>query len=210
MIQRNCSPIFSFRAAPRAAIIAGALSLMAACAPVATRPAAVGNGDAQDARERSLATVRDWSFSGRVAVSQAGEGGSARIDWTQHGADFDIRLAAPVTRQSWRLSRRGGHARLEGLEGGPREGDDAEALLHEATGWQLPVDTLAAWVRGVRAGPDASLSSDPQGRPALIGEQGWTVEYRDWDSGAPALPLRVFARKDPASVRLVIDRWSAP
>lgn len=184
--------------------------VLSACAPVATRPPVVADADAQARREQALASTANWSFSGRVAVSQAGEGGSARIDWSQRGADFEIRLAAPVTRQSWTLSRRGGRARLEGLDGGPREGSDAEALLRDATGWQLPVDTLAAWVRGARAGAGATLATDPQGRPALIGEQGWTVEYRAWDAGTPALPLRVFARKAPASVRLVIDRWSTP
>lgn len=191
--------------------LAASLAL-AACAPVATRPppAAAGDSDAQAVREHELATATRWSFSGKVAVSQAGNGGSARIDWTQAGPDFDIRLAAPVTRQSWRLSRHGGIARLEGLDGGPREGPDAQALLLEATGWQLPVDTLAAWVRGARAGGGATFESDLQGRPALIREQGWTVEYRAWDASSPALPLRVFARKDSASVRLVIERWSGP
>lgn len=200
----------AFRRA-RGFALAGCLAL-AACAPVATRPhAAVGaNSDAQAARELALAAVTRWSFSGKVAVSQAGKGGSARIDWAQAGPDFDIRLAAPVTRQGWRLSRHGELARLEGLDGGPREGPDAEALLLQATGWQLPVDTLAAWVRGARAEAGATLESDPQGRPALIREQGWTVEYRAWGAGSPALPLRVFARKDAASVRLVIERWSTP
>jgi outer membrane lipoprotein LolB len=209
MIQRKSPRVHASNCLRRAAF--GLLVLgLAACAPVATRVPAPGDAGAQVARERLLAATVDWSFSGRLAVSQAGEGGSARIDWTQHGADFDIRLAAPVTRQSWRLSRHAGRARLEGLEGGPREGADAEVLLREATGWQLPVDSLAAWVRGARAGPGATLASDPQARPALIGEQGWTVEYRAWDDGNPALPLRVFARKDAASVRLVIDRWSTP
>lgn len=189
---------------------AAACFAVAACAPVATRAPAVADTDAQAARELALAATTRWSFSGKVAVSQSGDGGSARIDWTQAGPDFDIRLAAPVTRQSWRLSRHGGVARLDGLAGGPRQGPDAEALLLEATGWQLPVDTLAAWVRGTRAGAGAALESDPQGRPSLIHEQGWTVEYRAWDAGSPALPLRVFARKDAASVRLVIERWSAP
>ncbi len=188
----------------------GACLALAACAPVATRTPAAADNDAQAARETALAATTSWSFSGKVAVSQAGNGGSARIDWTQAGADFDIRLAAPVTRQSWRLSRHGGRARLEGLDGGPREGADAEALLLDATGWQLPVDTLAAWVRGARAGAGATFESDPLGRPALVREQGWTVEYRDWDAGSPPLPLRVFARKDTASVRLVIEHWSAP
>ena len=185
---------------------------LAACAPLSTRPprAVSADSDAQAARELALSAATRWSFSGKVAVSQTGNGGSARIDWVQDGPDFDIRLAAPVTRQTWHLSRHGALARLEGLDGGPREGPDAEALLLEATGWQLPVDTLAAWVRGTRAGPQATLESDPLGRPALIREQGWTVEYRAWDAGSLALPLRVFARRDAASVRLVIERWSTP
>ncbi len=186
--------------------------LMDACTPVLQRPAAAAAADepAQARREAALAARPDWSLVGRVAVSQGGEGGSARIEWSQRGKDFDIKLAAPITRQSWTLSRHGGVARLDGLEGGPREGADAEQLLREATGWQLPVETLAAWVRGARADAGAALESDPQGRPALIRESGWTVEYRDWNAGDPPMPAKLFARKDPASVRLVIERWSQP
>lgn len=186
---------------------------LAACAPAPVRPVAgpaAGDEAAQSRREASLAAQRDWSFSGKIAVSQAGDGGSARIDWTQRGGDFDIRLAAPVTRQGWRLSRTGATARLEGLPGGPREGADAEALLLDATGWRLPVDRLAAWVRGARAPGTAEFESDPAGRPSLIRQDGWTVEYRAWDAADPARPLRVFADRDTARVRLVVDRWSAP
>ena len=205
MILNKSIAVHCFRALAAATVLS-----VAACAPVAVRAPASADMDSQAAREQVLAAITRWSFVGKVAVSQSGDGGSARIEWTQAGPDFDIRLAAPVTRQSWRLSRHGGLARLDGLAGGPREGPDAEALLQEATGWQLPVDTLAAWVRGARAGTGATFESDPQGRPALIREQGWSVEYRAWDAGSPALPLRVFARKDAASVRLVIERWSAP
>jgi outer membrane lipoprotein LolB len=195
----------------RFAAVLALLAALSACAPAPIRPSgAAGDAAAQARREQVLAAQPDWSFSGRVAVSQAGDGGSARIDWTQHGDDYEIRLAAPVTRQGWRLSRKGGLARLEGLDGGPREGPDAEALLLEATGWRLPVERLAAWVRGARAPGPATLSSDPLGRPALIQQDGWTVEYREWDAADPARPLRVFADRDTARVRLVVERWSTP
>lgn len=184
---------------------------LAACAPAPVRMvASSGNDAAQARREAVLATQRDWSFAGRIAVSQAGDGGSARIEWTQRGDDFDIRLSAPVTRQSWRLTGTAGRARLEGLPGGPREGADAEALLFDATGWRLPVDRLSAWVRGARAPGVAELSSDPAGRPALIRQDGWSVEYRAWDVADPPRPLRVFADRDAARVRLVVERWTAP
>lgn len=186
------------------------LGALAGCAQAPPRPAAAADEQAQAAREQALSAVPDWSFRGRIAVSHGGDGGSARIEWTQRGADYDIRLSAPVTRQSWRLRSAAGTARLEGLPDGPREGADAEALLREATGWRLPVEALAAWARGLRAPGEARLESDPGGRPAVLQQRDWTVEYRGWTADAPALPTRVFARTGDASVRLVVEDWSAP
>ena len=113
--------------------------LLGGCAQAPVRPAVVDaarSEQAQAAREQALSTRTAWGFVGRLAVSTDGRGGSGRIEWTQDGDDFDVRLLAPVTRQGWRLHRAGGVVRLEGLEGGPREGTDAEALLFEATGWR--------------------------------------------------------------------------
>ena len=184
---------------------------LASCAQVARKPA-VGEGAAgQAAREAELARQADWSFTGRVAIDNDGNAGSARLEWVQRGADFNITLSAPVTRQSWRLARSGGRARLEGLEGGVREGSDAEALLLDATGWRIPVDSLDAWVRGSRADATrASVEYGPAGLPSILVESGWTVEYRAWGEGQPPLPARLFARQGNASVRLAIERWSAP
>ena len=109
---------------------------LAACVPPPVRRAPdVALLQAQAAREAALAAHPDWSLSGRIAISNSKDGGSGRIDWKQHGSDFDIRLSAPVTRQSWRLVREGTSVRLEGLEGGTLEGTDAQALLYQALGF---------------------------------------------------------------------------
>jgi outer membrane lipoprotein LolB len=187
------------------------LLVLAACARAPVRP---GAGDdaallaAQAAREATLAETTQWSFAGRVSVDAAGEGGSGRMEWSQQGDDFEIRLSAPVTRRSWQLAQRGGEASLDGLEGGPRRGDDAQALLREATGWELPVAALAAWARGARAPGPAQLEFGPDRLPLKLVQQGWTVEYREWDP--QQRPRRVFARKGEASVRLVVDAWGEP
>lgn len=190
-------------------LLALAASLMA-CAPVAVRTGG-SQADllaAQSAREAGLAEQVDWRMAGRLAVSAGGEGGSGRIEWRQRGADFDIRLSAPVTGRSWTLVQQGGDVVLDGLEGGPRRGADAEALLQDATGWRVPVSALAAWARGARAAGPARIEFGPDGLPALIAQQGWTVEYREWDGGEPARPRRVFARLDAqTSVRLVVESW---
>ena len=185
--------------------------LATACATKAPRrDADAGLLAAQAAREAALAVQTHWTLDGRLSVSAEGEGGSGRIEWRQRGEDFEIRLSAPVTRKSWRLLRTGGQVTLEGLEGGARQGTDAEALLLEATGWRIPLDALGAWARGTRAAGPASVEFSAEGRPALISQQGWQVEYREWDGGDPARPRRVFARQGEATVRLVVEAWGEP
>lgn len=211
---RSISGLRAWRlgAGSRAACLA-LVMLLPACAPLSERPAVVGSEHLQSAREAQLLRQATWSFSGRLAVSQGSNGGNASIRWRQDGADFDITLSAPITRQSWRLKQVGGTVRLQGLEGGLREGPDAEALLLEATGWRIPLAALAAWVRGVRAPGPSQLSFDKQGLPATISQAGWAVEYRSWTLAAaalPALPLRLSAGNGEARVKLVVESWNQP
>ncbi len=165
---------------------------------------------AQSAREAGLAADPDWSLVGRLAVDAGGDGGSGRIEWHQHGDDYTIRLSAPVTRRSWVLARSGGEVVLSGLEAGELRGTDAEAMLEEATGWRIPLASLAAWARGARAAGPARIEFGPGGLPALISQHGWHVDYREWDAGEPPRPRRVFAEREGASVRLVVEAWGEP
>lgn len=185
--------------------------LLASCAHAPPRLVTGGGEAGQAAREAALVAQPRWSFEGRVSINNNGQAGTARIAWRQSGDDLDITLSAPVTRQSWRLLRTAGIARIEGIEDGPREGPDAEALLLKATGWRIPVAALAEWVRGVRADPaSARVAYSAAGLPATLVEAGWTVDYKDWGAGEPPLPTRIFARQGEASVRLVIERWNSP
>ena len=199
---------------------AGLALLLASCAGGPARPPAAPL-DPLAARQATAAreALSDWALSGRVAISNAGRGGNARIDWTQRGERYDIALSAPVTRQSWRLAGDAAGARLDGVEGGPRESADVENLLLAATGWDIPVRAMVAWVRGVPA-PTAgeggvALQSAADGLPARLVQDGWEIDYREWlpvEGARPALPRRIEARRGEARVRLLVDDWvvSAP
>lgn len=172
---------------------------------------------AEAARVQALRAQPDWSFQGRVAVSRGKEGGSGRIDWAQQGSAYQVQLSAPVTRQSWRLlgDTARGNGRLEGLQGGTREGEDAGQLLQEATGWDIPVNQLPDWVRGLvlQAEGERGVQRDAEGRPRRLQQAGWDVQYLEWlpaDGERPALPRRIEAVRGDAKVRLVMDEWNAP
>lgn len=168
----------------------------------------------QAGRAQALAAIPSWVLTGRAAITRSGKGGSGRIEWQQDGDTFAVALAAPVTRQSWRLAVDAGGARLEGLEGGARAGPDGQALLYEATGLEVPVDALGAWLRGLPAdeavhGP-ARLAFGDDLLPLRLEQAGWSIDFRAWRTPTddlPALPQRVDARRGDASVRLVVDDW---
>ena len=191
--------------------LALSVALMAAgCAPAPTRPTIAADEGVQQAREARLAQQANWGFRGRVALSRGNQGGNAGIRWQQRGAEYDIELIAPITGQRWRLHSQDGRFLLEGLEGGRREGVDAEALLLEATGWRIPVQAMSSGARGARAPGAAELQVDASALPATLAQGGWAIEYRGWFPGEPALPQKVFASREGASVRLVVEAWEAP
>jgi outer membrane lipoprotein LolB len=202
----------------RGLLLAAGLMTLAACAsrgPALTRspslqdPGALAAAQAgQATREAWLQGHASWSFEARVAVSQAGKGGSGRLDWQQQAGRYTAQLSAPVTRQSWKLSADGDGALLEGLAGGPRQGGDADVLLREATGWDIPVQTLSDWARGIAGDGKAEFASN--GQLQGLEQAGWQIRYGEWQAGqgdAPAMPRRIEAQRGDSKVRLIVDRW---
>jgi outer membrane lipoprotein LolB len=200
------------------ALIVCALAGCAATTPIRTAPplSAEALAERQRARSEWLSLYQTWSFSGRAAISRGDKGGSGRIEWEQSGRDrYAIALSAPVTRQSWRLSGdlQSGSGRIEGLDGGPREGASAETLLLQTTGWRVPLQQLGSWVRGAPAAglPVESMVYDPEGRIAELRQSGWTVRYTEWRPGPigqPDLPAKIEAEAGDARVRLAIEDWT--
>lgn len=209
------------RAALAASLAVSAFVALTGCATTATRalpPPLSADALAEKIGERDawLSQYAVWSFSGRAAIRKGGQGGSGKIEWTQHDPRrYSIALSAPVTRQSWRLDGdlHSEAGRLEGLDGGPREGESAEDLLLNATGWQVPLLQLGRWVRGAPAAeyPVEAAEYDAQGRLSRLQQAGWTVRYTAWRAGLigqPDLPAQIEAESGDARVRLVIEDWT--
>jgi outer membrane lipoprotein LolB len=193
----------------RLAALLIALLTLVACAPVRVRetPAALA---AQMAREANLTSQTQWTLVAHIGVSNGQDGGSGELDWHQNGDRYDFTVRAPVTGKTWKLSGDATHAVLEGVDPQPVRGNDAETLLHEGLGWDVPLADLRAWIRGLRA-PNASadVQYDAQNLPAVITQAGWKVEYRDWFTDRdPPLPRRVYASKGQARVRVAIESWN--
>ncbi|NII11587.1 outer membrane lipoprotein LolB [Oleiagrimonas sp. C23AA] len=189
--------------------------VLAACAPVPVPVKKLaGNADTratQRARVAALAGRDHWTIEGRLGVSDGHHGGSGSLTWTQNGERYDFTLRAPVTGRSFRLHGGPQGAELDGLDGGPRYGRNAQQLMARALGWQVPMAQLRAWVLGLRARQvrPAKLAFGINGLPSQIVQGGWTVQYPAWFTDRqPALPKKVFAARPPYKVRLSIESWT--
>jgi outer membrane lipoprotein LolB len=193
------------------AALGACMLALGACATPRVRPVAADAAllAAQAAREQALAAHATWTLRGRLGVSDARDSGSGSLEWIQAGARFRFSVHAPVTGKTWVLAGDAQHAVLEGLRERPVEGGDAASLLERELGWRVPVAELADWARGLRAAGAARITFRADGLPAAIEQDGWTVEYLDWDeSRDPPLPSKVFASKGDYKVRLAIREWA--
>ncbi|MBS0381847.1 MAG: outer membrane lipoprotein LolB [Proteobacteria bacterium] len=188
-----------------------AMLLLAACAPLPVRePGTVKQLAAQAVREQQLGARQDWGLTGRFAASDGRDGGSGSLEWQQDGQSYRFILRAPITGKSVQLDGGPDGAVLTGAGKVPVTGADASQVMRSEFGWDVPVADLAWWVRGLRApGRPAILTFGSNGLPATLDQDGWHVDYRDWYAERnPPLPRKVYASRDPFSVRVLVEQWN--
>jgi len=176
------------------------------CAHLATVPAAMLDAVHETEARMQRAGQR------RIALGRPALGRAELGTWTQDGDRYEFVLRGPLSGKSFRLSGNADGALLEGVDGGPLRGADAQTLLRDALGWDVPLRELRAWVLGLRAdsGP-AELSFGTDRLPAVLRQDGWVVDYRQWDmTRQPPLPQKVFAERAAYKVKLSIDSWQFP
>lgn len=184
------------------------LTFLSGCATV-QRPPEGAEARWEQRRHRLLA-LQEWGLTGRVAIRTELETWALSLRWRQHGSRFDVMLVAPFGQGSARLEGDDGEVTLRSSRlAGPVRADDPQRLLEETLGWEIPVDALRYWVRGLPApGGSDELRLDEEGRMVHLLQGGWEVEVgRYVREGALSLPRRVFLSRAGDSVRLVVERW---
>lgn len=195
-------------------LLAGALS---ACTTIIVEPLPEGLTEQPPASWADTVRLRQnfdhWQLSGKLAVKQPSDSGSALINqWSQYGEFYDLILSSAFLGMGrTQLTGSPGFIELTLADGERYQSSDPEELVEAATGWRLPIDQLAWWIKGLPAPEgDFRLLFDSEGELVAIRQSGWHIQYDRWfsaDTALPLLPARITATKDEKRVRVAISNW---
>jgi len=203
---------------PRHLALACLITLMfAGCTRIQLQPLPDGMTSQPPAdwatRSLQLSRFNHWELAGKLAVRQPSDSGTAIINrWQQQGEHYQLALSSSFLGMgSTHLSGQPGYLELTLTNGDTYRSAEPENLVLAATGWQLPVNSLSWWVRGLPA-PEGHyrLLYDDQQQLAMIEQGGWEIRYDRWQhfiEDLPLLPARITALKDSKRVRIVITDW---
>ncbi|MFP5441024.1 MAG: lipoprotein insertase outer membrane protein LolB [Gammaproteobacteria bacterium] len=182
--------------------------LLGACAH--RQPAELPAWSAED-----MAQITRFDIKGKVGFRRGETGGSAALLWQQENDRYRLTATGPLGAGSVRIDGTSARVRIEDGNGS-RESGDPEALLAEAIGWPVSINSLSYWVRGLPA-PQAEgeaaaeIVRDAAGRPVRLRQQEWEVVYDRWQAdGSRLLPHKVVATGGDSRVTLLIERWTTP
>ncbi len=159
------------------------------------------------------ATPVAFRLEGRVSVNAGEESFSGGLVWRRDTRDEELLLRTPLGQGVAEL--RGGPLgmALENAEGRRYFAADADTLVREALGLELPLRGLAWWVVG-QPRPDAEYRAlpDADGRLGELAQDGWRIFFSRYAMHSGRwLPGKLSARRgDDLEVRVVIDAWELP
>lgn len=145
----------------------------------------------------------DWSFSGRIAVSDKKDSFSASIDWSHSGERDEIKLAGPLGQGSTRIIITKLDVVIDYGDRRVQYFGDVDDVVSRQLGVLVPVSALRYWVRGlVRPKTEYDLIDNG------FLQSNWAVEYRQMQLvGANELPRKIRIEQSAAKLKLIIDVW---
>jgi outer membrane lipoprotein LolB len=154
-------------------------------------------------------TITDWELQGRISVTRGEQGWHAGLDWENHADRFRLQVSGPLGQGAMQLAGDAQGVTLLDADGRLYRAADAESLMQQVAGWQLPVSGLRYWVRGI-PDPEVHLEVmlDGEGRLQQLRQSGWTIRYQRFVLvNGVEWPDKLTLEHDDLVLKLVIDQW---
>jgi len=162
------------------------------------------------AKSDQLAVFTAWALEARLAISSETDGGSGQFRWKTDHESVQMDFHGALGRGAWVLKADGKGAELALADGTMRHADSIDQLVRQELEWEIPVKSLAWWVRGLATpGRFKKRDIDGEGNLSKLLQDGWTIEYGKYRGfEGVSLPVRLTATRGQWKVKLAIRNWN--
>ena len=161
-------------------------------------------------RSARLSEISNWNLSGRIAIQKQKESGSASLKWRQQNEKFEIDIIGPFGKGTVELRGNDSGVSMQDADGNTLRAVNAETLLQNYLGWQVPVSGLHYWIRGLPS-PQAIVETmllDEQNRLTELTQYGWKVSYGRYQTHSDLqLPAKMELLNASLKVKLIVRQW---
>jgi outer membrane lipoprotein LolB len=137
----------------------------------------------------------------------------ARFNWQQTAPDrYRLLLTNPLGSTELQLDAQGSVVQLVDNKGKRYTSNDAEKMISQLTGMDIPLNSLRQWMMGLPGdSTDYTLDDKYRLREVNYSRNGqqWTVTYQAYDNKQqPALPANMELREGDQRIKLKMDGWT--
>lgn len=160
-------------------------------------------------RKPTLAHITRWQLSGSTAIATQTQTLSANLNWQQWGPkQYRLSLSGPLGLGAVKLLSNKHQVTLY-AQNKTYQSQNAESLLLNELGWQLPVNRFYYWIRGLDApGSTAKLRFDRYHHLKSITSPSWSVRYEAYQNvDGIDLPKKIFFSSSVTRAVIVIQHW---
>lgn len=177
----------------------------------------------------STAPIPDsWTLHAKLGIHNGEDSGSVTLHWQQQHTAYRIQVSGPFGQGNALLTGNEQYISIERPGKATVFSYQAEALIQETFGWNLPLQQLRYWVTG-RPAPESTLSplSSQQipsqntdnheqftdaGLLSQRQQHGWTLDYSRYKPVASIdnrlLAHKIRAKQAPATLTLIVKEWN--
>ena len=167
--------------------------------------------DLQAQHLESLVSINSFQLNGRIAVQMEKQGFSAVTQWL-HAPNQDVmEVFSPFGSKLAAINRTDKNVTLTMPDQKQLQASTVEALTEEALGFKLPLVGLSDWALGrpsLQGEAPTMTQYDEMGRIAKLNQQGWDIEYSDYQPISNVeLPKKILLKSLKLNMKVLVESW---
>ena len=158
-------------------------------------------------RQAQLRTLHQWRISGALSIQTHQHTHILRYQWTQHANTSRITLHAALNLAEWQLIAKPHYLDIQ--QGNHRwQSDQPQTFLQKQLGWQLPLDALSHWIKGMPLPGKHQAHYDSWGHLVRLSQRGWQVQWLRYQCiNGIDLPQMLIIKGHSLKIRIAIKQW---